>query len=317
MGFIYAEFWQRLTERCTRQDVNLLCGVAGVLVTAHAPLTADIVCSVLGLRAGDWEFAVRHLIEYVTVVEQEKDGVSETFYRIYHESFADFLRAKVAVELDLLRRRLGDYCLGWPHLPEGYGRAYALRFAPAHLREASRPRELTELLTSAEFVEARRTDDPADRQALIRDYREAVVSLEGTDWLRLWNGPAACALLALKGIGNLVDSGQSEQGKALLGRCSERVLASDVPELTSLCHSLAGRLAIYEGKHEEAERQLLTGYRLAKESGFEEGMASALLGMAVLLRSSGRSTEAAREKLQQALDLEFTASDPDFRRGCC
>ena len=98
LGFIYAEFWQRLTDRCTRDDLNLLCDVAGALVTAFAPLTAEVICGALGLRAGDWDFAVRHLGEYLTVVEHEEERVRLTFYRIYHESFADFLRAKVAAD---------------------------------------------------------------------------------------------------------------------------------------------------------------------------------------------------------------------------
>jgi hypothetical protein len=130
LGFLYAEFWQRLTERCTRADANLLCDVAGVLVTAHGALTAVMICGVLGLRAGDWDFAQRQLAEYLTVVESDREGVRETFYRIYHESFADFLRAKVATDRDRSAGRLADYCLRWAQWPEGYARLYALRFGP-------------------------------------------------------------------------------------------------------------------------------------------------------------------------------------------
>lgn len=117
LGFIYAEFWDRLTRRCTLEEVSLLCDVAGVRVSAHAPLTADMVCGVLGLRASDWDFALRRLAEYLTVVEHDELGGRETFYRIYHESFADFLRAKVAVDQDRFHHCLADYCSKWSELP--------------------------------------------------------------------------------------------------------------------------------------------------------------------------------------------------------
>src|SRR5260370_4979205 len=115
------------------QDVTVLCDVAGVLVTAHAPLTADMVCRVMGLRAGEWDFALRHLAEYFTVVEHEEDGVQDTFYRIYHESFADFLRTRVAADRERFRQRLGDYGLRWSQLPAGYSRPCALPVGPLPL----------------------------------------------------------------------------------------------------------------------------------------------------------------------------------------
>jgi WD40 repeat protein len=155
LGFIYEEFWRRLTDGRTAEEADLLCDVAGVLVTAFAPLTAELVCGVLGLRAGAWDLALRRLAEYLTAVTDAEDGVGETFYRVYHESFADFLRAKVAVDRRRLHGRLADWCLGWRERPEGYGRTYALRFAPRHLAEASRADEAAELLLALPFPEAK------------------------------------------------------------------------------------------------------------------------------------------------------------------
>jgi hypothetical protein len=154
LGFIYAEFWERLTERCSLEEANLLCDVAGVLVTAYAPLTADMICGVLGLRVGDWDFALRHLAEYLTVVEHDEEGIRESFYRIYHESFADFLRTKLAPGRVRVVNLLANYCVGWPSRAEGYPLTYGLRFGPAHLRDAGRLRELGELATDDHFLEA-------------------------------------------------------------------------------------------------------------------------------------------------------------------
>jgi WD40 repeat protein len=184
LGFIYAEFWQRLTERCTREDVNLLCDVAGVLVTAHAPLTPDMVCGVLNVRAGDWDFAVRHLAEYLTVVEHEEQGVRARFFRIYHESFADFLRSTVATDRSRFCTHLAGYSLRWSQLPEGYGRTYALRFGPRHLLEAARTDEAAALLLDLFFLEAKAEGgmvfDLAD------DFRAAAAALNQEDHRRRW-----------------------------------------------------------------------------------------------------------------------------------
>ncbi len=193
LGFIYAEFWGRLTERCSREDVNLLCDVAGVLVTAHAPLTADMICAALGLRAGDWDFALRHLAEYLTAVEHEEDGVRATFYRVYHESFADFLRAKVASDRGRLRDRLADYCLGWARLAEGYGRTYALRFGPRHLLEAGREGEAAGLLLDVFFLEAK--TEAGLVFGLADDLTRAAARLNGEDHRRRWLELVAEAVL--------------------------------------------------------------------------------------------------------------------------
>jgi hypothetical protein len=113
LGFIYREFWERTTSRLDPDDFKLLCEVAGLLVTAQAAITADMICDALNLRAGDWDFALRLLVEYLIVIREQEQGVSEMFYRIYHESFADFIRSRILTEGE--RKRLhslmADYCL--------------------------------------------------------------------------------------------------------------------------------------------------------------------------------------------------------------
>ena len=158
LGFIYEEFWHRITARLPRADLQVLCDVSGVLVAAHGPLTADVITGVLGLRAGDWVFALRHLHEYLTVLRSEEGEAVETFYRIYHESFADFLRDKTAVDRSRHRQCLADYCLAWSR-QEGFGKLYALRFGPRHLIEDGRWDDLEALLLDPErglfFLEAK------------------------------------------------------------------------------------------------------------------------------------------------------------------
>lgn len=160
LGFIYEEFWRRLASRCGLAELNLLCDVAGVLVSAQAPLDRAVVCGVLGLRAGDWDFALRRLVEFLSITRPSETPAGAapagaSFYRLYHESFADFLRAKVGHDLPRLRSRFADYCRGWRQFPEGYARTYALRFAPAHLGAAGRDGELVELLSDVSFLETK------------------------------------------------------------------------------------------------------------------------------------------------------------------
>jgi WD40 repeat protein len=179
LGFIYAEFWDRLTERCPREDVNLLCGVAAVLVTAHAPLTADMVCGILGLRAGDWDVALRRLAEYLTVTEDEEKGARLTLYRVYHESFADFLRTKAAPDRERVMRRLADYCLRWQDLPDGYGRRYALGPGPRHLLEVGRTESAAQLLLDLAFLEAKAQAGLVFE--LVADFTAVVTALPESD----------------------------------------------------------------------------------------------------------------------------------------
>ena len=91
---------------------------------------AELICHALDLRAGAWDLALRRLIEYLTVTHYDEEQASETVYRIYHESFADFLRYKLATDRDRYEHLLAEYCLRWAELPAGYARLYALRFGP-------------------------------------------------------------------------------------------------------------------------------------------------------------------------------------------
>jgi WD40 repeat protein len=97
----------------------------------------------------------RRLLEYLRAADLEEGGVRETVYRIYHESFADFVRSKVvAGDRRRLEKRLADYVLGWDER-EGYGRRYALRFGPRHLLAAGRVKEATGLLLDWRFLDAK------------------------------------------------------------------------------------------------------------------------------------------------------------------
>ncbi len=120
-----------MTDRASLEEQNCLGDVAGLLGAVRTAVPAELICRALGLSAAAWDFALQRLLEYVEIVESDNDGTGGSVYRIYHESFADFLRAKLATDFDRYERLLGEYCLRWAELPAGYARLYALRFAPA------------------------------------------------------------------------------------------------------------------------------------------------------------------------------------------
>ena len=163
LRFIFEEFWERLTGRMEPHEIQILCDVAGLLVTARWPLSAEMICECLRLSSAVWDFALRQLVEYLTVIEGielEEQGERESFYRVYHESFAEFLRAKVSHDRRRLENVLADYCRHWNEHAQGRGRLYSLRFAPEHLLHAAEhdPRrwnQLEELLTDIFFLEAK------------------------------------------------------------------------------------------------------------------------------------------------------------------
>jgi hypothetical protein len=117
-----------------------------------------LICGALDLRAGAWDFALRKLVEYLAPMPYEEEGASETIYRIYHESFAAFLRHKLATDLGRYEQLLAEFCLCWATLPAGYSRLYALRFGPAHLITAGRWDAVETLLTDLDFLETKTGD---------------------------------------------------------------------------------------------------------------------------------------------------------------
>ena len=155
LGFIYEEFWSRMTQRAPLDEQQCLGDVAGLLVAARTAVPAEMICHALDLRAGAWDLALRRLVEYLTVTHYNEEWVNETVYRIYHESFADFLRSKLATDRDRSERLLADYCQRWAELPAGYARVYALRFGPAHLMAAKQWDTVETLLTNLDFLEAK------------------------------------------------------------------------------------------------------------------------------------------------------------------
>jgi hypothetical protein len=105
--------------------------------TARAPVTQEQVCTAFGLKRRDWDWAFRRLSQFLERggLRQEERGALT--YRIYHETFREFLRKRLAEELPDCHRRWAEHLLQWRTLKD-YARLYALRHLVSHLIAASK-----------------------------------------------------------------------------------------------------------------------------------------------------------------------------------
>jgi hypothetical protein len=105
--------------------------------TVRAPVTQEQVCAAFGLKRRDWDWAFRRVSQFLERggLRQEERGALT--YRIYHETFREFLRKRLVEELPDCHRRWAEQALEWRTLKD-YGRLYALRHLVSHLIAASR-----------------------------------------------------------------------------------------------------------------------------------------------------------------------------------
>jgi hypothetical protein len=157
LGVVYDEFWQRTVDGVALKELNLLYDVIGVMLKARSPVTETMIRQALNLRPGDWSDAWARLAEYVAIISDPSEPRIARRYRLFHESFADYLRDRVLapVDEDRFEAALANFCREWARYPHDYDREYAVRHAPTHLREAHRWEDLATLLTDLAFVRAK------------------------------------------------------------------------------------------------------------------------------------------------------------------
>jgi hypothetical protein len=137
----YEKFFERVLERLLgeRDELekrDLLNQVLGAFAAAPAPITPEQIGAAFRLRRAQWEWALGQAGQFLVRggIRQEERGAPT--YRIYHETFREYLQRRLAADLRDYHRRWAEYTLGWREL-RGYARLYALRHLPAHLIAAS------------------------------------------------------------------------------------------------------------------------------------------------------------------------------------
>jgi WD40 repeat protein len=187
----YEKFFERVAGRVadSREERRLFYRVLGAFASARAPVTAEQIMAAFDLDRADWDWAFGQISQFLERggVRQEERGAQT--YRLYHETFREYLRSRLAGDLPGCHRRWADHAGGWRNL-RGYARLYALRHLPAHLIAASEGPEpawdrLCDVLTDFAYLQARvgaadvphSGDAPATIFDLLRDFLDAQAAL--------------------------------------------------------------------------------------------------------------------------------------------
>jgi WD40 repeat protein len=187
----YEKFFERVAGRVadSREERRLFYRVLGAFASARAPVTAEQIMAAFDLDRADFDWAFGQIGQFLERggVRQEERGAQT--YRLYHETFREYLRSRLAGDLPGYHRRWADHAAGWRNL-RGYARLYALRHLPAHLIAAGEGPEppwdrLCDALTDFAFLQAKIGADnasqsesaPATIYDLLRDLLEARAAL--------------------------------------------------------------------------------------------------------------------------------------------
>jgi hypothetical protein len=112
----------------------------GLLAVAREALPAYCIETALEWPHGTANARLLRTHARQALIEEpaEWHGKREAHYRLYHESFGELVRAKMAGELPRLHRRLADQVAAWPAAADAFLRAYALRHGITHRVAAAR-----------------------------------------------------------------------------------------------------------------------------------------------------------------------------------
>jgi len=135
----YETFFERATRSIADDPdkLDLFYRILGAFGTAHAPVTPEQVCAAFGLRRAQWDWAFGRISQFLErggLREEERGSLT---YRLYHETFREFLASRLSGDLRDCHRRWAERGLKWREL-RGYEQLYALRHLPSHLIAASR-----------------------------------------------------------------------------------------------------------------------------------------------------------------------------------
>jgi hypothetical protein len=77
-------------------------------------------------------------------------------YRLYHESFAEWIRGRLGSDVQEAHSRLADFCAKWSkQAVGGYSREYTLRFLVHHLVAGKRLDDAVQVVSDLHFIQAR------------------------------------------------------------------------------------------------------------------------------------------------------------------
>lgn len=313
LGGIFTQYFQRQFPDLDkfRKEVR---PVLRAILAAREPLPIEILHKLFNWEDEELRDFI-HTLGSLFPVTKTTD--SETI-KPYHKSLADWLGDETKAGMYFVsvlegHRMLAD--LGNHQIGQSIQKLsnYFRLHLPSHYMALEQWESLLTLLSCEEFVKLPEMGQPGRRYSLILDYQNALkyspIFLQNI----LWEAPFSCISLCLSAIGNLIDHGEYQEAKALLKQSEVKILTSEHPKLLNSWNCLSGRLAIYEGDKKEADLRLSQALNIARESGYVEGIAKALLGIGVSIHKLGGSFSDAKDVLEEALNTDFSSFDIEIQ----
>lgn len=133
----YDRYFDKLRLDVTAAEMESVFKMLGAFAFSFSPITQEMVCGAFALSSWHWQMGFNHLCQFL-----ERGGIRQAergaqTYRLYHQTFQEYLNKKLATDRVQVQRTWADYGLGWRKLKD-YPRLYALRHLPRHLLEASK-----------------------------------------------------------------------------------------------------------------------------------------------------------------------------------
>jgi WD40 repeat protein/calcineurin-like phosphoesterase family protein len=280
----------------------------GLLAVAREALPARCIEAALGWDHGTADARLLRTAARQAVIEEpaEWHGKREPRYHLYHDSFGELVRAKMAGELPALHRRLAEQVAAWPpaHVGDAFLRGYALRHGIAHRAEAARDeadwRALEHLCLNVSYLRDAATEagplalevtlEQAAERCPVEPVSRTLFSLcralmKESHWLR--HGPHALPELLwnqllnrgwpperLRGEAQWPSSGHSYRLYCPLQHVDRSLRVVPTEELVSVCAPLPDGRRIVYGSRDGTLRvlDLETGRELLRFEGHREAV---------------------------------------------
>lgn len=146
LALIYRNFWGRIPANAK----DCAATVAALFVCLGEPVTDGNAMKMLNIGRSAWETGRNAIREYLHSIKVS----GKPHYRIYHKSFADFLKLHIEFEIQQVREQLADWCAQW-NLHAGELQLLALRNLVPMAIESQKWSIAAGNLTDFAFLQAR------------------------------------------------------------------------------------------------------------------------------------------------------------------
>lgn len=105
LALIYRNFWGRIPT-AARDHAAM---AAALFVCVSEPVTDGTAMTMLNLGRAAWEIGRDAIREYLSLIKV----TGKIYYRVYHKSFADFLKSHIESEIQQVQKQLAEWCCQW------------------------------------------------------------------------------------------------------------------------------------------------------------------------------------------------------------